>query len=175
MENNYGWVVVSTGSLEGTFLAGGSSTLINKEDLGMATAELLESLLNAFDHGDLDAHTDADGNIDLGELSSEEREILKNHLQEATNYAYGKRDQVESDYFTTNEFGKLLGETLEIIGVDGQGNPVYSVNKGAGDWIRPEDKVVLSDNGQTFDVYTKDGDYLASLDINGNKSDYISV
>lgn len=59
--------------------------------------------------------------------------------------------------------------------MDSQGNPVYSANsKGAGDWINRGDKVVLSDDGQTWDVYTEDGYFLSSLDINGTKSRYIT-
>src|SRR5699024_900860 len=72
VENNYAWLTLGAGSIEGTVLAGGSSTLIDKEELGQAAAELLDSILNALGYGDLDDYTDADGNVELGELSSDE-------------------------------------------------------------------------------------------------------
>ena len=176
VENNYyGWLVLGSSSIEGTVLAGGSSTLIDKEELGQAAAELLESILNSLGYGDLDDYANEDGDIDLGALDSRALEEVKAQTREAHAYALGKRDQIDNSYFTNNEFGQLLGQTLEIVGVDDRGNPVYSANsKGAGDWINRGDKVVLSDDGQTWDVYTEDGYFLSSLDINGTKSRYIT-
>ncbi|WP_286483460.1 VENN motif pre-toxin domain-containing protein [Ignatzschineria indica] len=177
VENNYLQFVLGSGSslVEGSFLIGGSSTLLDKEDLGEGLAGLLNSILNDLGYGDLDNYANEDGDIDLGTLDSRALEEVKTQTREAYAYAFGKRDQIDNSYFTNNEFGQLLGKTLEIVGVDSQGNPVYSANsRGAGDWINQGDKVVLSDDGQTWDVYTEDGYFLSSLDINGTKSRYIT-